>query len=163
MSTSLCLCPLNIDHSPDTSDNKSTPPNRFDAQDRAVHSIRKFANDHNVHISLVIHPKKQEPGALLATESIYGTSKSTQEADNVFILQRTPEYNYLQITKNRYDGDLGTVPLRFDKISHRVSILPTFIFIVKIFLNPFLLLLQYVEMTSVEEKRAKETASQRSL
>jgi len=97
--------------------------NKFDAQDRALHMIRKFANDHNVHVSLVIHPKKQEAGTMLSTESIYGSAKSSQEADNVFILQRTPEFNYLQITKNRYDGELGSIPLRYDKLSLKVRFL----------------------------------------
>jgi len=93
---------------------------RFEAQDRALHLIRKFANDHNVHISVVIHPRKQEPGSQLSTESIYGSAKSSQEADNVFIMQKAPEYNSLEITKNRHDGDVGRIPLRYDKQSHRV-------------------------------------------
>jgi len=95
--------------------------NRFDAQDRALYQIRKFANETNVHVAIVIHPRKQDPGTALTLESISGTSKATQEADNVFILQRGNLFNYLQVTKNRYDGELGIIPLKYDRQSGRYS------------------------------------------
>jgi twinkle protein len=51
-------------------------------------------------------------------------AKCTQEADNVLILQeqRIPSkdnkiawHKYIEICKNRFDGDLGKVTLKFDK------------------------------------------------
>lgn len=73
--------------------------------------------------------------------SIFGTAKATQEADNVFILQAVPEtaaggsgykqqqqqqqppagagddghlLKFLDVKKNRFDGRLGSIPLDFD-------------------------------------------------
>ena len=75
--------------------------------------------------------------------SIFGTAKATQEADNVFILQALPEASlqgsgggggggygnnkqapadddgrlvkFLDVKKNRFEGRLGSVPLDFDE------------------------------------------------
>ena len=44
-----------------------------------------------------------------------GRSKATQDVDNVVILQRHQGCHYLDVRKNRYDGDLGVVPLAFQK------------------------------------------------
>jgi len=73
--------------------------------------------------------------------SIFGTAKATQEADNVHILQAVPEgsqgggtsgyggrnnsnnavtqddgklVKFLDVKKNRFDGRLGSIPLHFD-------------------------------------------------
>lgn len=56
-------------------------------QDLALDKFRKFATDHNVHITLVIHPRKEDEGHKLTTSSIFGSAKATQEADLVVILQ----------------------------------------------------------------------------
>lgn len=48
--------------------------------------LRQLATEKNVHITVVIHPKKVEDDNNLNVGSIYGTSKVTQEADNVLIL-----------------------------------------------------------------------------
>ena len=97
--------------------------NRFDYQDIIVGSMRKFATQHNCHITLVIHPKKTMAGEELTNNSIFGGAKAIQEADNIILLQ--VKYlngnnsfkfrKYLQITKNRFDGDLGMIPLQFNK------------------------------------------------
>lgn len=59
----------------------------FPVQDLALDKFRKFATDHNVHITLVIHPRKEDEGHKLTTSSIFGSAKATQEADLVVILQ----------------------------------------------------------------------------
>mmetsp|Transcript_28566 Transcript_28566/g.38092 ORF Transcript_28566/g.38092 Transcript_28566/m.38092 type:complete len:119 (-) Transcript_28566:84-440(-) len=73
--------------------------NKFDLQDKVVATLRNLSTKHNVHIFLVVHPKKVEDDCNLNSSSIYGTSKITQEADNVFILQKdhggTPNYRKL--------------------------------------------------------------------
>lgn len=56
----------------------------------------------------------------MTTSSIFGGAKATQEADNVLIIQdkrltALKGKKYLQIAKNRYSGDLGIMPLDFDK------------------------------------------------
>ncbi|EGZ26390.1 hypothetical protein PHYSODRAFT_479432 [Phytophthora sojae] len=50
----------------------------------------------------------------LTLTSVFGTAKATQEADNVLILQRTRGESKLDIRKNRFDGTLGSIPLKFD-------------------------------------------------
>jgi len=97
--------------------------NRFDYQDIIVGSMRKFATQHNCHITLVIHPKKTSAGEELTNNSIFGGAKAIQEADNIILLQvkylngnnSLKFRKFLQVTKNRFDGDLGIIPLQFDK------------------------------------------------
>ncbi|OQR78222.1 twinkle protein [Tropilaelaps mercedesae] len=89
---------------------------RFHLQDTIVSSMRRFATEHNVHVTLVIHPRKEKEEEMLGTASIFGTAKASQEADNIMILQKSPRNNkYIQVTKNRFDGDLGSFSLSFDK------------------------------------------------
>jgi twinkle protein len=63
---------------------------------------------------LIIHPRKEDDGTALSTASVFGSAKATQEADNVVIVQKGKAYRYLDITKNRFSGDLGKVPYSFD-------------------------------------------------
>jgi twinkle protein len=92
---------------------------RFELQDDLIAKLRTLATEKNVHITLVIHPKKTDDGQDLSISSIFGTSKSTQEADNIFIIQNRPGYKILDIKKNRYDGEIGKVALLFDSVSKR--------------------------------------------
>ena len=91
---------------------------KFEAQENALEKFRKFATANNVHITLVIHPRKEDDDTLLNMSSIFGAAKATQEADNVLILQRMKEEKFLDIKKNRFDGSLGRVNLFFDQESH---------------------------------------------
>lgn len=88
---------------------------RFEVMDNAVEKIRWFATQHNVHVSLVVHPRKENDDTAIQTASIFGSAKATQEADNVIILQRSKCGPLLDIRKNRFDGALGAVRLRFNK------------------------------------------------
>lgn len=91
--------------------------NKFDLQDRAIDRFRSFATRHNVHVTLVVHPRKEPETAPLSLSSVFGTAKATQEADNVLILQRDAATGKksIDVRKNRYDGTLGSVALRFDE------------------------------------------------
>jgi len=89
---------------------------RFQLQDSIISSFRHFATSKNCHVTLIVHPRKEDdPNTGLGISSIFGSAKSTQEADNVIILQSNLNKKYLQIVKNRFSGDLGVVPLSFDK------------------------------------------------
>jgi twinkle protein len=94
---------------------------KFEMQDRAMEKLRTFATRRNVHVTLVIHPRKLEGEGLLSTSSVFGTGKATQEADNVMILQKGKKYRFVDIRKNRFDGELGTIPLQFDRDSLMLS------------------------------------------
>ena len=64
---------------------------RFDQQERALDLFRQFATSKNVHITLVVHPRKEAENSPLGISSVFGTAKATQEADNVIIVQSTTE------------------------------------------------------------------------
>lgn len=95
---------------------------RFLKQDFLISSLRQFSTDYNCHITLVAHPRKEKEEITLSNNSLYGGIKASQEADNVMIIMNkfNARYRcnkYIQITKNRYYGSLGVVPLYFDKSS----------------------------------------------
>ena len=90
----------------------SNGEDRFQLMDRAISSFRRCASDNNVHITIVVHPRKENEGNLLQTASIYGSAKASQEADNVLILQTSDNLS-MQVSKNRFSGSIGTIPLSF--------------------------------------------------
>lgn len=59
---------------------------KFDLQDRVTTELRRLATEEDIHIFLVVHPKKVEDDTQLNAGSIFGSSKITQESDNVVIL-----------------------------------------------------------------------------
>ena len=85
---------------------------RFLVMDRAIAAFRRCASDLNIHVTVVVHPRKENDGGALQTASIYGSAKASQEADNVLILQRSDQLS-MQITKNRFSGTVGALPLSF--------------------------------------------------
>ncbi|MBN3295933.1 PEO1 protein, partial [Amia calva] len=95
---------------------------KFAMQDHIIGAFRKFATNSNCHVTLIIHPRKEEDDKDLQTASIFGSAKASQEADNVLILQEKklvscPGRRALQVAKNRFDGDVGIFPLEFQKTS----------------------------------------------
>lgn len=66
----------------------------------------------------MIHPRKEQDDALLNINSVFGTAKATQEADNVLILQKVDGNKLIDIRKNRFDGDLGRFQIIFDQETH---------------------------------------------
>ncbi|CAG9770607.1 unnamed protein product [Ceutorhynchus assimilis] len=93
---------------------------RFWKQDAIIAAYRTFATKRNCHVTLVIHPRKERDDEDLTVSSIFGGAKASQEADNVLIIQdkrltSVRGKKYLQVAKNRYSGDLGVLPLDFQK------------------------------------------------
>lgn len=93
---------------------------KFFEQDAVISAFRSYATRKNVHVTLVMHPRKERDSDELTTSSIFGSAKATQEADNVLIIQdkrltSVGGKKFLQVAKNRYTGDLGIMPLEFDK------------------------------------------------
>jgi twinkle protein len=70
-----------------------------------------------VNIILVVHPRKEDDRVALNISSVFGTAKATQEADLVMILQRVDGGAYIDIRKNRYDGQLGKIPVDFNQMT----------------------------------------------
>jgi twinkle protein len=97
---------------------------KYDIQDIAIEKFRKFATSKNVHVTLVVHPRKEAEDMKLGMSSVYGSAKATQEADNVLILQKdmtNQNRKYIEVKKNRYDGTLGICPMYFQFDSKRYS------------------------------------------
>jgi twinkle protein len=95
---------------------------RFEQQDHAVAAFRSFATRKNVHITLAVHPRKEHED-LLSITSVFGSAKVTQEADNVILVQsldKDRQLRTINVQKNRYDGDIGHIPFKFDKFSRRI-------------------------------------------
>lgn len=93
---------------------------RYWRQDAVITAFRTFATARHCHVTLVMHPRKERDSEDLSTSSIFGSAKASQEADNVLIIQdkrltAVRGKKYLQVAKNRFSGDLGIVPLDFDK------------------------------------------------
>ena len=86
--------------------------NKFDYQDEIIQKMRKFATEKNIHLTLVIHPRKTDEA--LKISSIFGTAKASQEADNIYIIQAYKGIRIIEIAKNRFDGATGKVALAFD-------------------------------------------------
>ncbi|GIX66048.1 DNA polymerase I [Babesia caballi] len=90
----------------------------WEIQNKAIEKFRRFATHKNVHVSLVVHPRKEADGTALGMSSVFGSVKSTQEADNVLILQNVVgENRCIDVKKNRFAGNLGRVTFRFDPLS----------------------------------------------
>jgi len=97
---------------------------RFELQDRVIDRLRRFATEHNVCVFLVIHPRKEDHTRLpLGLSSFFGTAKATQEADMVMVLQQPSrerrDHKYVEVLKNRYNGELGQVHLSWSSSMQR--------------------------------------------
>lgn len=93
---------------------------KFWEQDNIVAAFRSLATKYHIHVTLVMHPRKEREENDLTASSIFGSAKASQEADNVLIIQdkrltTLRGKKYLQIVKNRYCGELGIMALDFNK------------------------------------------------
>lgn len=48
---------------------------KFAVQDHIIGAFRKFATNSSCHVTLIIHPRKEEDDRELQTASIFGTAK----------------------------------------------------------------------------------------
>jgi twinkle protein len=107
----------------------------YDAQRLAVNDLKAFAEEHQIHIHLVCHPRKQKDETVPAGKmDVSGSGDITNGADNVLSVWRnkskekarqegklsdTEEVNtpdaYCYQQKSRWGGDEHTVPLWFTK------------------------------------------------
>lgn len=95
---------------------------RWELQDEAVAELRRFATSKDVHITLVVHPRKENAPAL-DINSVFGSAKVTQEADNVIIIQKNSQgedLRFLDIKKNRFDGTLGSIPYKYENSTMKI-------------------------------------------
>ena len=99
----------------------STERDYYLAQAKFVRSLKEFAKTHNVHVHLVIHPKKTE--GELDKNSVSGRADNTNIADNVIAIEKNSgdgDYDAtLKLIKNRRTGQMVRLILKFDEKSKR--------------------------------------------
>ena len=66
-------------------------------QDSIISAFRHFATSKNCHVTMIVHPRKEDDPSDLGISSIFGSAKSTQEADNVVIMQAQQNKKHLQV------------------------------------------------------------------
>ena len=94
-------------------------------QSRFVGQLVSFANRFNVHVHLVAHPRKTR--GELGNDDVAGSGDVTNRAANVIALARTPQSVdafdlSLEVIKNRWEGNVGTIGLNYCNISHRIYV-----------------------------------------
>ena len=115
-------------------DNLMTARNQFEGgydfyknQGEFIGSFKVFANDYNVNVIFVAHPKKTDNNSNFGNDDISGSSENTDRADVVITICRLDEENsakykcssILSVLKNRLYGELGNIRLDFDSKSKR--------------------------------------------
>jgi replicative DNA helicase len=92
--------------------------------DNVIHSLIEFVKTLDIHIVMVMHPKKTEGGRVLSEFDIKGSSTSVQEAQNVFLFNPptaesiskkdcSPQDRELLIRKMRRRGQHVGTTLKF--------------------------------------------------
>lgn len=85
--------------------------NQIVEMDRTVHELIMFCKRTDMHLIMVMHPKKTDHGRVESEFDIKGSSTAVQEAHNVFLFNRTKDTEYnpathreLKIVKLRRRG-----------------------------------------------------------
>ncbi|VDN53560.1 unnamed protein product [Dracunculus medinensis] len=86
---------------------KTNALEKYNQQDRFVGLLRGIATDYGPHVTIVVHPRKTDSDTDLDIQHFGGSARVTQEADNVFAIQRRRDEDrkyrkFLYILKNRY-------------------------------------------------------------
>ena len=90
-------------------------------QTNFIRDLCKFANNYNVHVHLVAHPKKTKGS--LGNDDISGRSEITNLAHNVFSVERVEEQSHdltLRVLKNRWEGNKEEIGLCYCPVSRRL-------------------------------------------
>jgi energy-coupling factor transporter ATP-binding protein EcfA2 len=110
----------------------TTAQNQLIEMDKVVHSLVIFCKEINIHMILVMHPKKTDGGRITSEFDIKGSSTAVQEASNILLFNRvSPEvvkklgiqpdaeryFRELKISKMRRNGEFvgKTILLKANK------------------------------------------------
>ena len=86
----------------------STAANSVIEMDKVVHELIMFCKRVEMHIIMVMHPKKTEHGRVESEFDIKGSSTAVQEAHNVFLFNRPKDAS----DSNSYDRELKIAKMR---------------------------------------------------
>lgn len=79
--------------------------------DRVCHEMIIFCKQVDVHIVMVMHPRKTEGGRVESEFDVKGSATAVQEAHNVFLFNR-PDQKLLDAGFNKYDRQLKLAKMR---------------------------------------------------
>ena len=57
---------------------------KFEIQDTAIIKLREFSTSKDVHITLVVHPRKEQEETQLTISSVFGSAKVYEFNDTIF-------------------------------------------------------------------------------
>lgn len=80
--------------------------------DRVIHELIIFCKRVDVHVVMIMHPKKNESGRVESEFDIKGSSTAVQEAHNVFLFNRAGEDLIEQGFATKYDRELKIAKMR---------------------------------------------------
>lgn len=80
--------------------------------DNVVHSLIKYSKSTDVHIVMVMHPKKTDSGRVESEFDIKGSSTAVQEAYNIILFNRPKPKDISAGLRNIYDRELMIRKLR---------------------------------------------------
>ena len=80
--------------------------------DRVIHELIIFCKEHDIHIIMVMHPRKMEGGRVESEFDIKGSSTAVQEAHNVLLFNR-PHPDFIQNgMANQSDREITIAKMR---------------------------------------------------
>jgi twinkle protein len=80
--------------------------------DRVVHELIIFCKQVDVHLIMVMHPKKTDGGRVESEFDIKGSSTAVQEAHNVFLFNRPRAEDVSNGIRSKFDRELKLVKMR---------------------------------------------------
>lgn len=112
----------------DFEDTRSNQENYYRAQSGFTGRLVEFAKKHEVHVHLVVHPRKtQGRGGISDADDVGGSGDITNRADNVISMERLSDEKaqelgcctVLRVIKNRDFGETVKLSLDYDPKSRR--------------------------------------------
>lgn len=86
------------------------------AQTKFINAMKKFANNYNVHVIIICHPRKTQTGQKIGTDDISGSSNVANMVDTAIVSER-PD---LRIIKNREGSTKKAIVCAYCPDSHRI-------------------------------------------
>jgi hypothetical protein len=83
-----------------------------EVMDKVTHDLIIFSKSHDIHIVMVMHPKKTEDGRVESEFDIKGSSTAVQEAHNVFLFNRPSTEMIEGSYATKFDRELKIAKMR---------------------------------------------------
>jgi replicative DNA helicase len=80
--------------------------------DKVIHKLIIFCKEVDVHIIMVMHPRKNEHGRVESEFDVKGSATAVQEAHNVFLFNRAGEDLISQGFASKFDRELKIAKMR---------------------------------------------------